>query len=397
MSASSTGLPHVVASVCASAASSSSSSWARSRRRRGSMIATSADGGQQIGQQVFVGGEPRQPRLHAVEGVALREPFPLLAAPRLGLDQLAGARLDLVGRQQLAHREDPRLVDLARRALIGDREVRQPVDLVAPQVDAHRVIGGGGIDVDDRAPHRDLAARLDLVLAPVADRDEPGDELVAVDLRALAHDDRLDVLDVRAEALHERAHRRDDRAGQVLAAGAQAPDDAQPAAHRLGRGRHPLERQRLPRREELDRVVAEELAQVGGDALGLDAGRHRDDDRPPRRRPRERRREQRARGLGHRDRAREAAGRGGDRRIVGEQGGQPGKGGRHGRAFYPGTRTRPGYRQRRPENPTNSSQRNRSRSRTQTLFRRTVGRDSGVRRGRGCGRCSGSSRPRRRR
>ena len=79
------GLPHVVASVCASAASSSSSSWARSRSRRGSMIATSADARQQIGQEVLVGGQPRQPRLHAVERVALREPLPLLATPRLGL------------------------------------------------------------------------------------------------------------------------------------------------------------------------------------------------------------------------------------------------------------------------------------------------------------------------
>ena len=297
---------------------------------------------QQVGQQVLVGGEPRQPRLHAVERVALREPFPLLAAPRLGLQELAGAGPDLVGRQQLAHREDPRLGDLARRTLVGDREVREPVDLVAPQVDAHRMVGGGGIHVDDRAPHRDLAARLDLVLAPVPDRDEPRDELVAVDLRALAHDDGLDVLDVRAEPLHERPHRSDDRPGQVLAAGPQPPDDAQPPAHRLGRGRHPFERQRLPRREELDRVVAEELAQVGGDPLGLDAGRHRDHDRSPGRGAGERGGEQRAGRLRNRDRARETPGRRDDDRVVGEQGGESGECRLHGRAFDPGTRTRPG-------------------------------------------------------
>ena len=131
------------------------------------------------------------------------------------------------------------------------------------------MVGGRRVHVDDRAAHRDLAARLDLVLAPVADRDEPLDELVAVDLRARLHDDRLDVLDVRAEPLHERAHRRDHDRGQVVAARAQPPDDAQAPAHRLDRGRHPLERQRLPRREQLDRVVAEELAQVGGEAFGL--------------------------------------------------------------------------------------------------------------------------------
>ena len=69
------------------------------------------------------------------------------------------------------------------RALVGDRELREPVDLVAPEVDAHGMVGGRRVDVDDRAAHRDLAARLDLVLAPVAHRDEPVDELVAVELR----------------------------------------------------------------------------------------------------------------------------------------------------------------------------------------------------------------------
>ncbi len=163
---------------------------------------------QQVGQQVLFGREPREPRLHAVERVALGEALPLLPSPRLGLQELARTRPHLVARQELAHREDPRLRDLGRRALVGDREMRQAVDLVAPEVDAHGMVGGRGVHVDDRAAHRHLTARLDLVLAPVADRDEPGDELVAVDLRALAHDDGFDVLDVRAQALHERAHRR---------------------------------------------------------------------------------------------------------------------------------------------------------------------------------------------
>ena len=219
------------------------------------------------------------------------------------------------------------------------------------------MVGGRGIHVDDRAAHRDLAARLDLVLAPVADRDEPRDELVAVDLRALAHDDGFDVLDVRAEALHERAHRRDDRPRQVIAAGAQPPDDAQPAAHRLGRGRDPLERQRLPRREQLDRVVAEELAQVDGDAFGLDAGRDRDDDRPPGRGAGERGREQRAGRFGDRDRARETAGRGGDDRVVGEQGGESGEGGQAWARVLPGNADAPrGSAQRRPAPSFRSSQ-----------------------------------------
>ena len=193
--------------------------------------------GQQVGQQVLVGGEPRQPRLHPVEGLALRQPFPLLGAPLLRVDELGGAGAHVGGRQQLAHREDPGVGDRVGRSLVGDRELRQPVDLVAPEVDAHRVVGRRGIDVDDRPAHRELAARLHLVLAPVAHRHEPFDELVAVELVAGPDHDRLDVFDVRAEPLHERAHRCDDDRGEMVAAGPQPPDHAQPAAHRLGRRR----------------------------------------------------------------------------------------------------------------------------------------------------------------
>ena len=232
---------------------------------------------------MLLGREPRQPGLHAVERLAVGEPLPLLAAPRVGLQQLGGAGAHVVGGQQLADREEPRLGDVAVRPLVGHGELREPVDLVTPEVDAHRMVGGGRVHVDDRAAHRELAARFDLVLAPVAHRDEPLDELVAVEARARTHDDRLDVLDVRAEPLHQRADRRHDHRREVLAAGPQPPHDAQAPAHRLRVGRHPFERQRLPRREQLDRVVAEVLAEVAGDAFGLGPRRHRDQHRPPRR------------------------------------------------------------------------------------------------------------------
>ena len=177
---------------------------------------------QEIREEVLVGGQPRQPRLHAVEGLPLGEALPLLPAPRLGAQQLGRAGAHLVGRQQLADREQPRVGEIAVRALVGDRELREPVDLVAPEVDAHRMVGGRGIHVDDRAAHCELAARLDLVLAAIAHRDESLDELVAVEPRAGPDDDRFDVLDVRPEPLHERADRRDDDRGQVVASRAAA-------------------------------------------------------------------------------------------------------------------------------------------------------------------------------
>ena len=121
------------------------------------------------------------------------------------------------------------------RALVGDGELGEAVDLVAPQVDAHRPVGGDGEDVDDRAPHGDLAAVLDLVLAPVADADEGGDELVAVALLARPDDDGLDVVDVRAEALHERPDRcHDDRRQVAVLAAARWSAGGGPSSRRSG-------------------------------------------------------------------------------------------------------------------------------------------------------------------
>ena len=166
------GAPQVAASVSASAASSSSSSCARSRMRRGSTSSTSASVGQQVGEEVLVVGEPRQPRLHAVEDLALGEALPLLARPTAAGRTSAAARSRTsVGRQQLARREDraPRRPSSVERWSATEND-DEPVDLVAPQVDADGVVGGRRVHVDDRAAHRDLAPRLDLVLAPVARR-----------------------------------------------------------------------------------------------------------------------------------------------------------------------------------------------------------------------------------
>ena len=163
-------------------------------------------------------------------------------------------------------------------ALVGHRELGQAVDLVAPQVDAHRLVGGGGEHVDDRAPHGDLAPVLDLVLPAVAEVDQLADQVLLVDLRAGADDHGGDVLDVRAEALDQGPDRGDHDAGGLVGVG-QVPDRPQAAAHRLHRRADPLEGQGLPRREHVDAVLAAEDPQVVGQALGFGAGRRGHHDR----------------------------------------------------------------------------------------------------------------------
>ncbi len=98
--------------------------------------------------------------------------------------ECGGPLPDLLGGQQLPAGEELHLGAVDGGALVGHRELAQAVDLVAPEVDADRLVGGGREDVDDRAPHGDLAPVLDLVLPAVAEVDELLDQALLVDLRA---------------------------------------------------------------------------------------------------------------------------------------------------------------------------------------------------------------------
>ena len=154
--------------------------------RRGSTSTTFAVAGSTSVSSCVAVDQPRQPALHAVEQRALGQALPLLAAPRLGGHERGGTRAHLVGGDQLARGEDERLVEVARAALIVDRELGEPVDLVAPQVDADRRVGGGGEDVDDGAALGHLAAVLHQFLTAVAELDQLGQQLVGVEDGALA-------------------------------------------------------------------------------------------------------------------------------------------------------------------------------------------------------------------
>ena len=237
----------------------------------------------------------------------------------------ARARTSAVGRISRAG-EDRHRRALDRRTLIGDRELGQAIDLVAPEIDAHRMIGGDRIDVDDRAPHRDLAAP-----STWYSRRYPSSTSRATNSSRSSRPPGATVTGS-TSATCGPSRCTSARIGATTTNGSRASDAAivrsrqstHAAAHRLERGRHPLERQRLPRGELLDRVGAEELAQVVGDALGLGRGRHRDDDRPARGRPRQRGEEQRARGVADRDRFALPAARA-HRGLVGEQHGDAGE------------------------------------------------------------------------
>jgi hypothetical protein len=234
-----------------------------------------AVGRDEVEQHLLVVDEPRQPGLHAVEELALRQPVPLLASPRLGREQLLRPGAHPGPRQQLAGREERDLAERDGGALVVDPELVEPVDLVAPQVDAHRRVGGGGEDVDDGAAHGDLTAVLHLVLAPVAEADETRDEIGAVHHVALTDDDRID-LGV-TQPLHQRSRRRHEHRRRAFGV-TQVPQRLHPPAHRLDAGADPLERQGLPGREGHDRVGPEVEREVVGQPFGVAGGRNRHDE-----------------------------------------------------------------------------------------------------------------------
>ena len=225
-------------------------------------------------------GQPRQPRLHAVEDLPLRQALPLLAAPRLGGDQPLGPGPHLLGGQQLPTGEHLHPLEGVRGPLVAHRELGEPVDLVAPEIDAHRAVGRGREHVDDRAPHGELAPVLHHLLAAVAGIDERSYEVVAIALLTGQHHERTGVGGDRSEALHEGSHRRDDHAGRPGWLG-QPPQHPEATAHRLHRRRHPLEREGLPGREDLHVLGSEEEAEVVGHPLGVAGGGGGDHDGPP--------------------------------------------------------------------------------------------------------------------
>ena len=157
---------------------------------------------------------------------------------------------------ELAASEDLHRAQGIGRPLVSDVERRQPVDLVAPEVDADRQVGGGGEHVDDAAPHSQLAAVLDLVLAPISGLHQPGDRLPGVEAGAGRDHQRPRRLLPGSEALQHRPHRGHHHSGPGLGRRAvteQVPEHPQAGPHGDDLGAHPLEGQRLPGGKQRDR------------------------------------------------------------------------------------------------------------------------------------------------
>ena len=99
-----------------------------------------------------------------------------------------GADIARAGRDRLAHRRQVHPLDRAQRALRLGLEPAQRLDLVAEQLDSHRVGCERCVDVDHAAAHRERAGLVDDRGPAPARGDQRGRQLVAVD--RLAEPDR---------------------------------------------------------------------------------------------------------------------------------------------------------------------------------------------------------------
>ena len=152
----------------------------------------------------------------------------------MGAGQCGGALADGVGEQQLATAGRVERVDGVGGALVGDGERAQLADLVAPELDAHGVLGGRREHVDDPAAHRELAARGDHLHAGVGQLDEAHEQGVEIVGVADAQGDGVERAKAGGDGLDEAARGGDQHARRIV--GGQAAEQREPAAHRVRAG-----------------------------------------------------------------------------------------------------------------------------------------------------------------
>ncbi len=220
--------------------------------------------GEQVGDDLLVRGQPREPRLHAVEQGTVGQLLPLVATPRCRAHQRGRDAAHVVVGHQLATAEEGDGVDAGRRPLVGDVETSQAVDLVAPQVDPDGLVIGRGEDIDDAAPHGQLAAVFHQGLAPVTHAHQPGDQLVDHQRVTLGDGYGTGGVAPRPELLEDGLDRGHYHAGRaVVGLARQLPQQLEASSHRRDLGAHPFEGQRLPGREQPHCFGAEHIEVVG--------------------------------------------------------------------------------------------------------------------------------------
>ena len=172
------------------------------------------------------------------------------------------------GEQQLAAAGGVQHVDGGDRPLVRDGEAAQLADLVAPELDADRVLRRRGEDVDDAAAHGELAASGDHLDARVGQLDEPDQQVVEVVLVADPQRHRVQPAQAGRDRLDQAArggHDEPRRGGRI----GERAEDREAAPDGVRARREPLVRQGLPAGQHGDGVAAEQVRRGRAEVLRL--------------------------------------------------------------------------------------------------------------------------------
>ncbi len=123
--------------------------------------------------------------------------------------EFGGAGAHLLGEKQFAtgHGEYGRDLQLRDRSLVGDGEVAHLADLVTPELDPHRMVGGGTENIQDAAAHRELPTAGHHVHPGVCELDQTGDQPIEFRLGTDGELHRLQIEQLGGHRLQQRAHR----------------------------------------------------------------------------------------------------------------------------------------------------------------------------------------------
>ncbi|MGX1120063.1 hypothetical protein RKD37_005426 [Streptomyces ambofaciens] len=235
--------------------------------------------GQHVQEQLHVVHEDRGQGLHALHRDALGDLPEQFAQLRVFLGEGCGPLAHVAGEQQLAAGRSPQAVfgDL-QGALVGDLEVADLLDVVAPELDPERMLLGRREDVQDAAAHGELAPLLHQLDPCVRRCRQRLDDLLQVGALPGAQGHRLQIAQALDLRLEHGAHGCDDdrdRAGLgVVGAGVgQAPQNGEAAADGVAAGAEPLVREGLPGRVLHDALGRQQGAQRRRQVLRLTARR----------------------------------------------------------------------------------------------------------------------------
>ena len=195
---------------------------------------------QHAGDRLHVVDEGGQQGFHAFDRNRVRDRFEHVLGVGDPADQAAGPFANRFGELHLAAGRRPDAFEsIAVGALVGGMELPDRVDLVAEELDAHRMGCGGREHVEQTAADGELAAVHHQVDARVRVLHQPGRRLVERQLLADGEDQRLhiaqtgdDRLDQRAHGHHQNADRAEHR---VAGFGMTQPaEDGHTAGHGVG-------------------------------------------------------------------------------------------------------------------------------------------------------------------